>query len=124
MCQNGVGLSYTGSVNTTISGKQCELWDDIHPWYLNAEEIPEKDFTQAINYCRNPYGEVCGPICFTDARTYEMECCHIESCGKCTCVLQLYVKSGDMLLALYQTINNQLVYQIYTIVECSCNALY
>lgn len=82
MCKEGLGLSYAGAVNRTVSGKQCQIWDQkVHDWHLNPEEIPEKDYGQAENYCRNPYGDLCGPICFI-TQTSEPECCQIESCGK------------------------------------------
>jgi len=50
---------YRGSINTTVSGKECIRWDDL--W---VEEYPDAGL-EDNNYCRHPNGWVEGAFCIT-----------------------------------------------------------
>ena len=44
------------------------------------ENLPEGNFEDAMNYCRNPDGESQGPWCYTTDPKSRWEYCHVPMC--------------------------------------------
>ena len=83
------GHDYTGTVNTTSSGRQCQAWSSNTPhvpssWYTNAS-FPDGSISAAENYCRNPC-PACqdGVWCYTMDPATLAEICDVPACGKST----------------------------------------
>jgi len=68
------GQDYHGTARSTKSGKSCKFWDFLE------DNLPEKAFASAGNFCRNPDGELEGPWCYTTDPDTLWETCGIEQC--------------------------------------------
>ena len=78
------GKEYFGTQNQTIHKIHCQRWDQQFPHQHNDNPInfPEKNLTQAENYCRNPDSKEQGPWCYTlDPRT-SWAYCDIPFCSQ------------------------------------------
>ncbi len=77
-CQEGdpLGVSYTGSTNSTASGRTCQVWSASQPHVSMYPELGEH------NYCRNPdrtpYG---GVWCHTTDPDKFWEHCSVPICA-------------------------------------------
>ena len=96
VCLNGVhcaacrestsGRDYTGTVNTTSSGKQCQYWSsntthDPDPSFVTDDNFPDGSVSAAENYCRNPDPDhLEGVWCYTMDPGVEREPCDIPLC--------------------------------------------
>jgi len=74
---------YRGTINTTISGYECQMWNSISPntkarKYINA--YPRAGLNE--NYCRNPSGKSKMPWCYTTDPSKRWEYCDIPTCGQ------------------------------------------
>ena len=75
-CQSGypLGVTYSGRMNVTESGRTCQAW--------SASEPHEHDYTENgdHNYCRNSYGDDGGVWCFTTDPNQRWEFCRVPRC--------------------------------------------
>ncbi|XP_067855110.1 hepatocyte growth factor-like protein [Heptranchias perlo] len=73
------GEDYSGFVDHTESGRECQRWDlsSPHIHKYQPEKYPEKNLDD--NYCRNPDGSL-RPWCYTTDLTVEREYCNIQTC--------------------------------------------
>ena len=82
-CQDGDswGVSYSGNMNHTTSGRACQAW--------SAQEPHESDYTGVgeHNYCRNPDGDSGGVWCYTTDPNKQWEYCSVPICGQMMKVL-------------------------------------
>lgn len=69
-CYTENGLSYTGTVSTTVNGKTCLNWSDVYP------------FLPTNNYCRNYFAQygITEPVCYMKPGTFQIEPCGIPKC--------------------------------------------
>ena len=81
--ERNAGLTYAGSVSNTKEGIPCQRWDSQtpHMHFQQTQFFPEKNLTQAENYCRNPDGE---PMvwCYTMDASIRWKYCDVPLCGK------------------------------------------
>ncbi|XP_048462133.1 hepatocyte growth factor-like protein [Rhincodon typus] len=73
------GEDYSGFMDHTESGRECQRWDLSYPHAHNyqPEKYPEKNLDN--NYCRNPDGSL-RPWCYTTDPAVEREYCNIRKC--------------------------------------------
>ncbi|XP_053392820.1 apolipoprotein(a)-like isoform X2 [Mercenaria mercenaria] len=86
-CFNGTSEDYIGSRICTASGKICQRWDQQSPWshpYIYKSMFPDKNATEASNYCRDPNGARGAPWCYTSDPSTEWEFCDIPDCSAVT----------------------------------------
>uniref|UniRef100_A0A8C1PVW2 Macrophage stimulating 1 n=1 Tax=Cyprinus carpio TaxID=7962 RepID=A0A8C1PVW2_CYPCA len=83
-CKNEVcitcnGEDYRGQVDHTVSGKECQRWDQQYPHQhiYQPEKYPDKSLDD--NYCRNPDASPV-PWCYTADLLVERESCDIRKC--------------------------------------------
>ena len=69
-----LGLTYTGRLNTTLSGKTCQVWALSVP-----HEHPYTDVGEH-NYCRNPNRNQRGVWCYTTDPDMRKEYCEVPIC--------------------------------------------
>ncbi|CAD5125316.1 DgyrCDS13559 [Dimorphilus gyrociliatus] len=72
--EDTAGIDYEGNVQKTVNGITCQIWrvqfPKAHPFYLDSF-FPEKNITEAENYCRNPsksvpnYDHLAKPFCIS-----------------------------------------------------------
>jgi hypothetical protein len=78
-----LGTDYTGTQNTTASGRTCQAWTsqtpEQHVVYNNAD-FPDGSAAAANNSCRNPNSDCNGPWCYTTDPTHPIESCGIDMC--------------------------------------------
>ncbi|XP_078676753.1 apolipoprotein(a)-like isoform X1 [Branchiostoma floridae x Branchiostoma belcheri] len=79
-CYTGNGDKYRGTANTTVSGYDCQRWDQQRPHLhvFDAESYPEAGLEE--NYCRNPDGAA-RPWCYTMDTNVRWEYCNLQPCG-------------------------------------------
>ena len=76
-------IAYRGHVSTTISGRTCQAWNAQTPHKHNVRGImlPEKNLTNAKNYCRRPHHFfTIGQYCYTTDVKMRWEFCDIPMC--------------------------------------------
>jgi len=75
-----------GTVNVTVSGKQCQHWSSDTPHVPNSDytdnRFPDGSRAAAENYCRNPDPNDPLPWCYTMDPDTRWEICDIPLCGK------------------------------------------
>jgi len=81
-----MGREYMGTVNTTVSGRQCQAWTSNTPHRpyaaaRNDANFPDASRRAAKNYCRNPDGWSEGVWCFTMDPEVEWEGCDVPLCS-------------------------------------------
>ena len=76
-CQEGnpLGASYLGKMNSTSSGRTCQVWSASQPHEHSYTDVGEH------NHCRNPDGDIEGVWCFTTDPNKEWEHCSVPKCG-------------------------------------------
>jgi len=89
------GLGYIGTRSYTVSGRQCQRWDEQipHPHNyttLHDKRFPEGDIREARNFCRNPDKKTSGPWCYTTDPEKEWETCQVPICSGKICVMAKY----------------------------------
>uniref|UniRef100_A0A8C2HH36 Macrophage stimulating 1 n=1 Tax=Cyprinus carpio TaxID=7962 RepID=A0A8C2HH36_CYPCA len=79
VCITCNGEDYRGQVDHTVSGKECQRWDQQYPHQhiYQPEKYPDKSLDD--NYCRNPDASPV-PWCYTTDQTVERESCDIRKC--------------------------------------------
>jgi len=81
------GRDYTGTVNTTSSGKQCQNWSSntthvSDSSFVTDDNFPDDSVEAAENYCRNPDPDhLEGVWCYTMDPGVEWEQCDIPLCS-------------------------------------------
>mmetsp|Transcript_56550 Transcript_56550/g.169130 ORF Transcript_56550/g.169130 Transcript_56550/m.169130 type:complete len:329 (+) Transcript_56550:466-1452(+) len=79
-CSQVKQADYRGTTSVTVSGRQCQRWDDhtTHSHtHLTAETKPYDDLVE--NYCRNPDGEP-RAWCYTTDPNRRWEVCGVPFC--------------------------------------------
>ncbi|KAL4226478.1 hypothetical protein ACF0H5_014461 [Mactra antiquata] len=78
-----LSMNYTGIINVTRTGKDCQRWDTQipHNHNLTDGDFPEDVLSDAENYCRDPIGSGYTWCYTTDPRT-RWEPCVVSSCTK------------------------------------------
>ena len=78
ICQ-GPGVTYTGTVNETKSGRTCQNWNESVPQRHTYTNVGDH------NYCRNPTkkSEV-GVWCYTTTKWIRWEKCNVPLCEEST----------------------------------------
>uniref|UniRef100_A0A8C1XCT3 Macrophage stimulating 1 n=1 Tax=Cyprinus carpio TaxID=7962 RepID=A0A8C1XCT3_CYPCA len=81
VCITCNGEDYRGQVDHTVSGKECQRWDQQYPHQhiYQPEKYPDKSLDD--NYCRNPDASPV-PWCYTTDQTVERESCDIPESPK------------------------------------------
>ncbi|KAL4229347.1 hypothetical protein ACF0H5_012386 [Mactra antiquata] len=79
-----LSMNYTGSMNLTRSGKECQRWDTQIP---HSHNFTDKDFPEAVlsdveNYCRDPTASGY-TWCYTTDPETRWEPCDVSTCTKC-----------------------------------------
>jgi len=80
------GPEYAGSLTTTASGRQCQMWamrePHNHPFY-QSPNFPEGSAGAAANRCRNPdpAWHTIGVWCYTMDPGILYEDCVVPMCG-------------------------------------------
>ncbi len=72
-----------GTLSTTISGKQCQRWDQQTPHRhsnTNPALFPDITLGGATNFCRNPAGWAEGVWCYTTDVNVPWEVCDLPFC--------------------------------------------
>ena len=75
-CQEGSppGVSYSGRMNVTLSGRTCQVWSTSEPHEHDYTDLGEH------NYCRNPDGDHRGAWCHTTDPYRLREPCFVPRC--------------------------------------------
>ena len=84
-----VALDYKGYMNTTVTGHDCQPWNQDFPhnhssWdprTVDPDNFPDTSLDEASNYCRNPTKDPRGPWCFTSDPIIQWEYCPLPRCG-------------------------------------------
>ncbi|XP_042180172.1 hepatocyte growth factor-like protein [Oncorhynchus tshawytscha] len=79
VCITCNGEDYRGEVDHTVSGRECQRWDQQYPQQhiYQPEKYPDKSLDD--NYCRNPDSSPV-PWCYTTDPDMERESCQISKC--------------------------------------------
>ncbi|XP_071386892.1 hepatocyte growth factor-like protein [Centroberyx affinis] len=80
VCITCNGEDYRGQVDHTVSGRECQRWDQQYPHQhiYQPEKYPDKSLDD--NYCRNPDASPV-PWCYTTDPEVERESCEISKCS-------------------------------------------
>ncbi|XP_037346167.2 hepatocyte growth factor-like protein isoform X1 [Pungitius pungitius] len=80
VCITCNGEDYRGQVDHTVSGRECQRWDQQYPQQhiYQPEKYPDKSLDD--NYCRNPDASPV-PWCYTTDPEVERENCEISKCS-------------------------------------------
>uniref|UniRef100_A0A667WLG4 Macrophage stimulating 1 n=1 Tax=Myripristis murdjan TaxID=586833 RepID=A0A667WLG4_9TELE len=78
VCITCNGEDYRGQVDHTVSGRECQRWDQQYPHQhiYQPEKYPDKSLDD--NYCRNPDASPV-PWCYTTDPEVERESCEISN---------------------------------------------
>uniref|UniRef100_A0A8C4ZMX5 Macrophage stimulating 1 n=1 Tax=Gadus morhua TaxID=8049 RepID=A0A8C4ZMX5_GADMO len=81
VCITCNGEDYRGQVDHTVSGRECQRWDQQYPQQhiYQPEKYPDKSLDD--NYCRNPDASPV-PWCYTTDQEVERESCEITVAPK------------------------------------------
>merc|ERR1712091_575491 len=102
------GADYRGIVDTTTSGKSCQVWASQYPHEHShlPEQFPEHGLGSSSfphNYCRNPSNDPDGPWCYTTDLGTVKEYCNVSRCeagyDDTRCISSAEVKGGNVLLS-------------------------
>ncbi|KAK6473867.1 hepatocyte growth factor-like protein isoform X1 [Huso huso] len=107
VCVSCNGEDYRGQVDHTVTGQECQRWDQQHPHPhpYQPEKYPEKSLDD--NYCRNPDASPV-PWCYTSDPKVERQDCKITKCqAKEGGDLALEVISKDTKRKAHQKKNNK-----------------
>ena len=86
------GREYSGRIAHTCTGVKCVQWSnkldtlrkDLNLFSLASEGIldkfPDRSFTEASDYCRNPTRDRCGPWCYTSYIVNSKGYCCVPDC--------------------------------------------
>ena len=79
-CQGGnpLGVSYSGRMNVTPSGRTCQVWSASQPhqpYYTDVGRVGETEAGDH-NYCRNPSKNIKGVWCYTTDPNKRKEFCY------------------------------------------------
>uniref|UniRef100_A0A8C7F0X5 Macrophage stimulating 1 n=1 Tax=Oncorhynchus kisutch TaxID=8019 RepID=A0A8C7F0X5_ONCKI len=79
VCITCNGEDYRGQVDHTVSGRECQRWDQQYPHQhiYQPEKYPDKSLDD--DYCRNPDASPV-PWCYTTDADMERERCEISKC--------------------------------------------
>ena len=99
----GLGKDYKGTVQKTVSGRNCQRWDKQTPHKHSnnkASRFPDSSLKNTNNYCRNPDNEPNGPWCYTMDKKKRWEYCSIPICdsGELSFQFKCFESILDMLL--------------------------
>nr|XP_056708854.1 plasminogen [Euleptes europaea] len=80
-CYEGTGVTYRGTMSSTITGKKCQAWSSMipHRHTKTPSAFPQADLRR--NYCRNPDGDT-APWCFTTDPSTRWEFCNLQKCTR------------------------------------------
>ena len=70
-------------METTKTGKPCQSWTSQLPhahYNTNPIDFPDHNLVDAQNYCRNPYGLLSAPWCYTTDPNSRWEFCDVPPC--------------------------------------------
>ncbi|CAB1353400.1 unnamed protein product, partial [Coregonus sp. 'balchen'] len=83
VCITCNGEDYRGQVDHTVSGRECQRWDQQYPQQhiYQPEKYPDKSLDD--DYCRNPDASPV-PWCYTTDPDMERESCEISKCSVVT----------------------------------------
>ncbi|XP_064822910.1 hepatocyte growth factor-like protein [Oncorhynchus masou masou] len=83
VCITCNGEDYRGQVDHTVSGRECQRWDQQYPHQhiYQPEKYPDKSLDD--DYCRNPDASPV-PWCYTTDADMERERCEISKCSVVT----------------------------------------
>ena len=86
-------LTYSGDVNTTKTGLQCQRWDaqTPHMYNITMDMLPELDLPSARNYCRDPDAFIVCLWCYTMDPDVRWQCCNVWRCFPATSRSQFYM---------------------------------
>jgi len=104
--ESTAGRTYTGHVNTTVSGRQCQRWSSNTPHHINSAFIdngfPDGSAEAAENYCRNPDKDYLeGVWCYTTDVDVNWEACDVPECGES--VLFQLLPDLSLFVVIYRT---------------------
>lgn len=80
-CFDGSFNNYAGRISHTLFGRVCQRWDQQtpHEHGVKAGDLPERHFSKAENYCRDPSDS--GFLwCYTTDKNVRWEPCEVEPC--------------------------------------------
>ena len=77
-CQTGIGSDYQGSVNKTVTGRDCQQWSSETPHSHSYSGLGDH------NHCRNPGSDgTPGAWCYTMDPEKRWERCDVRKCSLC-----------------------------------------
>jgi len=79
-CKDVLQADYRGDLSTTISGKECQRWDEQEPHSHNRKRQRYPNEGLVSNYCRNPDDTSGGAWCYTTDPDTRWEYCNVEIC--------------------------------------------
>jgi len=79
-CDEVLQKDYRGNKATTLSGFECQRWDEQEPQahIRTRENYPDEYLVE--NYCRNPDNEPSGSWCYTTDTDVRWEYCDVPTC--------------------------------------------
>ena len=78
-----MGIRYNGTVNVTVSGRECQKWDSDSP-HFHPITSKYRPYLEGHNRCRNPEGRGKQPWCYTNDSSVRWEYCNVPVCPKAT----------------------------------------
>lgn len=106
----GTANDFMGQLSTTISGRNCQVWDQatldyFDKFILKDEVFPERSVQKAQNYCRDPVLSGGGPWCYTTESNVK-DLCHVPDCNKpssCTVIVKTSTNKKVFLVPEWRT---------------------